>query len=154
MRTGSANVFPQTDLTKRNYRMKKKSAAIFYVFALCFSHAFAQSTHLDTLRNPDPSKPVSVLKLGSDSLSSQFVIWVNTEVKPHRHQFHSENVYILSGEGIMKLGENEFAVRQGSLIFIPRNTVHSMKVTSSEPLKLISVQSPEFDGKDRIFTDQ
>ena len=42
---------------------------------------------------------------------------------------------------------------KGDIIFIPMNTVHSLKVTSSIPVKVLSVQSPRFDGKDRIFVD-
>ena len=38
-----------------------------------------------------------------------------------------------------------------SPITIPKNTWHYAKTTSKEPLKVISIQAPNFDGKDRIF---
>lgn len=53
----------------------------------------------------------------------------------------------------MLLGDKTFKVKKGDMIFIPINTVHSLKVTTSIPLKVLSVQSPRFDGKDRIFVD-
>ena len=82
-----------------------------------------------------------------------FVIFIKKEVKKHKHATHTENVYILDGEGEMLLGDKTFKVKKGDMIFISMNTVHSLKVTSSVPVKVLSVQSPRFDGKDRIFID-
>lgn len=84
-----------------------------------------------------------------DSLASSFIIWVKKEVKLHKHNFHTENVYVIEGSGVMKLGDAEFEIKQGDYIFIPKNTPHRVKVTSEIPLKILSVQSPYFDGKDR-----
>ena len=53
----------------------------------------------------------------------------------------------------MKLGEKELKIRKGDVVFIPKNTVHSVKSIGKEPLKVISVQAPFFDGKDRIMID-
>jgi len=39
----------------------------------------------------------------------------------------------------------------GGSIFIPQNTWHYVKVTSAEPLKVLSIQAPNFDGKDRVL---
>jgi mannose-6-phosphate isomerase-like protein (cupin superfamily) len=78
---------------------------------------------------------------------------VKKEVKKHKHTIHSEHVYILDGEGIMLLGEKKFPVKKGMMIFIPMNIIHEVKVTSVSPLKVLSIQSPEFDGKDRILID-
>jgi mannose-6-phosphate isomerase-like protein (cupin superfamily) len=90
--------------------------------------------------------------LYSDSLSSSFLIIVRKEVKLHRHEFHSEQVYILEGKGKMRVGEKVYNISPGSLIFIPKGIPHSLVVTSS-PVKAISVQSPMFVGKDRIMLD-
>jgi mannose-6-phosphate isomerase-like protein (cupin superfamily) len=91
--------------------------------------------------------------LYSDSLSSSFVIFIKKEVKKHKHQFHTEHVYILEGEGEMLLGEKQLKVKKGDILFIPKNTIHSLKVTSKEPVKVLSIQSPYFDGKDRILIE-
>ena len=91
--------------------------------------------------------------LAGDSLSSSFCILIKTQVKAHKHVSHSEHVLILEGEGTMTLAEKIFAVKKGDLIFIPKNTVHAVKCTSSMPLKVISIQAPLFDGKDRVFVE-
>lgn len=96
---------------------------------------------------------IHVLKLDSDKHSSSFLIWIKKEVKAHKHEKHSEAIYILEGEGNMRLGEKEFMVKAGDYIFVPEGTVHSVKVTSGIPMKVLSVQAPEFLGNDRIFVD-
>lgn len=89
----------------------------------------------------------------SDSLASSFVIVIKKEVKAHKHASHSEHVLVLDGEGSMKLGDRIFTIKKGDLVFIPKNTVHSVKTSSKKPLKVVSIQSPVFDGKDRIMVE-
>lgn len=113
----------------------------------------AQYQSLDTIKAPAPYDNIYSRPIASDSLSSSFVILIKKEVKKHRHANHSEQVYILEGEGEMSLGEKTFKVKKGDLIFIPKNTSHSLKVTSSVPVRVLSIQSPMFDGKDRIFIE-
>jgi mannose-6-phosphate isomerase-like protein (cupin superfamily) len=92
--------------------------------------------------------------LGGDSLTSAFCIVIKDEVKPHYHRLHSEQVIVLSGSGTMKLGDSTFMISKGDVIFIKKNTVHSVKTTGTEPLKVISVQSPRFDGSDRVMVEK
>lgn len=90
-------------------------------------------------------------RLYDDSLSSSFLIYVRDSVPEHFHRDHAEQVFILEGEAEMMLGEKQFRVIPGDIIYIPRNTTHKVKVLSSKPLKLLSFQAPFFDGKDRVF---
>jgi len=108
---------------------------------------------LDTIKAPAVYENVYSRPLASDSLSSSFVIFIKKEVKKHKHISHSEHVYILDGEGEMLLGSTSFKVKKGDILFIPKNTIHALKVTSASPMKVVSVQAPFFDGKDRIFVD-
>lgn len=128
----------------------KKLSLLFFLFPF---FATAQNQSLDTIKAPANYDGIYVRMVASDSLSSSFVIFFKKEVKKHKHATHTENVYILEGEGEMLLGDKIFKVKKGDMIFIPMNTVHSLKVTSSNPVKVLSVQSPNFDGKDRIFVD-
>ncbi len=107
----------------------------------------------DTIKAPSEFENIYSRTLYSDSLSSSFVIFIKKEVKKHKHQFHTEHVYILEGEGEMLLGEKQLNVKRGDILFIPKNTIHSLKVTSKEPVKVLSIQSPYFDGKDRILIE-
>jgi mannose-6-phosphate isomerase-like protein (cupin superfamily) len=91
--------------------------------------------------------------LFSDSLASSFVILIKKEVKAHKHLGHSEHVIVLEGTGDMKLGDKEIKIKKGDVVFIPKNTVHTVKRTGKAALKVISVQAPYFDGKDRIFIE-
>ena len=115
--------------------------------------ATGQNQSLDTINAPSNYDNIYSRTIASDSLSSSFVIFIKKEVKKHKHAKHTENVYVLEGEGEMLLGDKTFKVKKGDIIFIPMNTVHSLKVTSFIPVKVLSVQSPRFDGKDRIFVD-
>lgn len=108
---------------------------------------------LDTIKAPASYENIYSRAIASDSLSSSFVIFIKKEVKKHKHVTHTENVSILEGEGEMLLGDKTIMVKKGDIIFIPKNTVHSLKVTSKDPVKILSIQSPMFDGKDRVFTD-
>lgn len=91
---------------------------------------------------------------GSDSLSSGNIIWIKKELKPHKHLKHSEHVYIIDGEAEMRLGSATIKVKNGDVIFIPKGTVHSVKVTSKRPLKVLSVQAPYADGTDRVYVNE
>lgn len=126
---------------------------LFLLFFLFPLFANAQNQSLDTIKAPSNYDNIYSRTIASDSLSSSFVIFIKKEVKKHKHATHTENVYILDGDGEMVLGDKTFKVKKGDMIFIPMNTVHSLKVTSSVPVKVLSVQSPHFDGKDRIFVD-
>lgn len=117
--------------------------------------AFAQNQlSTDTISAPATTENVYSKPLYSDSLSSSFLIIVKHDVKLHKHEFHSEQVYVISGEADMMLGDKIIHIKAGDMVFIPKGTPHSAKVTSAEPLKIISVQAPYFDGKDRVIIEK
>lgn len=94
---------------------------------------------------------IYVRKIDSDSLVSNFIIWIKDEVKAHKHLTHCETIIVLEGAAIMTLGDKKIEIKKGDYIFVPKDTPHSVKVTSEIPLKVISIQAPEFNGDDRIF---
>lgn len=91
--------------------------------------------------------------LFSDSLASSFCIIIKSEVKAHKHLKHTEHVIVQSGEGVMKMNDKEFIIKPGDVIFIPKNTVHSVIVKGKKPLKVLSIQSPNFNGDDRVMME-
>ena len=93
-------------------------------------------------------------KIYSDSLGTSILIWVKKAVALHKHESHSEQVYILEGSAEMQIGGDNYSVVAGDLVVIPRNTEHSLTVTSVDPLKAISFQTPEFLGKDRVIIEK
>jgi len=109
--------------------------------------------HLN-LAIPDPGdfSNIQTFLIAEDTLSSTFLIWVKKSVAEHYHAKHTENIYVLEGEGTMTLGDRTFTIRPGDHVFIPLGTRHSVETTEDKTLKVLSIQSPRFDGTDRIFT--
>jgi mannose-6-phosphate isomerase-like protein (cupin superfamily) len=131
----------------------KCCAAIIFVLGLFFSKAQTVS-NTDTIGSLTESANLYNKALFGDSLASSFCITIKKEVKAHKHAFHSEHVIVMEGDGIMKLEGKTFPIKKGDVVFIPKNNVHSVKTTSKIPLKVISIQAPLFDGKDRIMIEE
>ena len=73
--------------------------------------------------------------------------WISEHIHSNAEQWY----YILEGKAVMKVANEEKISSKGSLIFIPRNTVHSYKVIGEEPLKILNVAT-FFPGIDSITT--
>ncbi|TAL57537.1 MAG: cupin domain-containing protein [Bacteroidetes bacterium] len=127
--------------------------SIFLLLSTCYFCSGQNLQSLDTIKPPDYYENIYNRPLYSDSLASSFVIFIKKEVKSHKHVTHTEHIYILDGTGEMLLGEKKLSVKKGDIIFIPKNTFHSLKVTSQTPVKVLSVQSPRFDGTDRVVAE-
>jgi len=123
-------------------------------FLICCASFSQNSQSLDTIKPPADYENIYSRPIYSDSIVSSFVIFVKKEVKAHKHVTHTEHVYILDGEGEMRIGENKIKVKKGDIIPIPKNTIHSLKATSVSPVKVLSVQAPMFDGKDRVMVEE
>jgi len=135
--------------------MSTKFTILAFLFLfLGMSSLSAQTQNLDTIKPPADYENIYSRQIASDSLSTTFVIYIRKQVKLHKHVEHTENVIILEGEGEMTLGDKKFKVQKGDIVFIPKGTPHSLTVTSVIPVKVLSVQSPFFDGKDRIFIEE
>ncbi|MDN5203767.1 cupin domain-containing protein [Fulvivirgaceae bacterium BMA10] len=131
-----------------------KKYAICLLFIACAPQIMAQ-TQLD-LTNIQPYQDfdnVLIKSITDDSLTSSFVIWIKKEVKPHFHEHHIEQVYVLEGTGTMIIDKTRLNIKPGQFFIIPKLSVHSVKVTSAKPLKVLSIQAPHFDGTDRIFVE-
>ncbi len=131
-----------------------KYLILFLFWGLCFSSDAQSLRSLEELV-PDSSDyaNIYVKKIDSDSLVSNFIIWVKRDVKAHKHLKHSETIIVLDGTATMILGNKTIQIKKGDYIFVPKNTPHSVKVTSMEVLKVLSIQAPEFKGDDRIFIE-
>ncbi len=123
---------------------------IVIVLSIC---SYAQEhASLDSYQPTEEFDNIHVLKIAEDSLQSSFIIWVKQGVKGHFHQTHTENIVVIEGKAIMTIGEKEIEIKAGDYINIPDQTPHSVtKVLSKKPLKVLSIQSPLFDGSDRVF---
>ncbi len=112
-----------------------------------------QTDSLSKIGDDTTFENIYVKKIADDSLSTSSVIVIKKEVKLHYHANHTENIIIISGEAEMQINSMIVTVKKGDMINIPAKSLHSVKVTSVNPLKVISIQSPHFDGKDRIYME-
>jgi len=130
--------------------MKNVLALLFLLSGLTLFGQQLMAT--DTLKPPSSFENIYASKISDDSLQTSFVIWVKRHVTEHYHQAHTENIYVLEGKAEMTINGEKRIVRKGDYITIPMNTRHAVtKVLSRRPLKVISIQSPQFDGTDRII---
>ncbi|GAB5538787.1 MAG: hypothetical protein Salg2KO_08900 [Salibacteraceae bacterium] len=134
----------------------------FFLALIFVTSLAAQGQNILNIENFQPElsyENVHSYEIDSDPLASTYLIWVKKSVAPHKHAEHTEVVYVLQGEGKMTFNsgaKNEYSrnIEPGDYIFIPKNTIHSVTVTSGSPMKVLSVQSPQFDGSDRVLIDQ
>ena len=106
----------------------------------------------DTLSAPLDLENVCARKIADDSLQTTFVIWIKKNVPNHYHAEHTENILVIEGKAEMTINGNTMKVKKGDYINIPMGTEHAVtRVISRKPLKVISIQSPQFDGTDRVL---
>jgi len=108
---------------------------------------------LDALAEDDglaPGEAFKVVELGRDAHTSHHLVWIRDREVPHRHDRHDLVVVMLRGHGAMRLGAEERAVGEGSILYVPRGTVHAFRNASPEPAAAYAVYTPAFDGTDRI----
>lgn len=121
------------------------------VFLFCAETYCQDIHHTKKLEPQEDFENILVKKLSDDELQTSFVIWIKDEVKLHKHNHHTENIYVLKGKGEMTIGDQKFIIKKGDYFTIPKGTAHALKVISFGPVKVISVQSPKFVGTDRVF---
>ena len=69
----------------------------------------------------------------------------------HIHRSSDEVFYVLSGQFLFLAGELLTEASPGSLIFIPRGTVHAVKALGSEPGRVLAAFVP--GGPERSFEE-
>lgn len=129
----------------------------FFLSSLfCLVLFASQSQEHKPLRGYQPTEEyenIHVRKIAEDDLQSTYIIWVKDSVPEHYHASHTENIVVIEGKAKMTLNGEEIVVKRGDFINIPEGTRHAvLEVLSHKPLKVLSTQTPKFDGKDRIFT--
>jgi len=59
------------------------------------------------------------------------------EGPPHLHAAKDQIFYITAGEGIVTVGERDYEVQPGCLVYVPAGVIHRTITTSEEPLAYI-----------------
>jgi mannose-6-phosphate isomerase-like protein (cupin superfamily) len=81
------------------------------------------------------------------------ILPIGAAVGKHFHKKTEEIYYILKGSGEMTVGDETRIVVAGDAIFIPREYVHTLKNTGTEPIKLLLICGAAHDFAD-YFIDQ
>lgn len=129
----------------------KNSLIILAPLLILLSTAAGAKDNLHQITAADSFDNIHLVPLGTDKHASEYLIFIKNKVAPHYHARHTEIIYILEGTAKMSLAGNISMVKAGDYIRVPEGAIHSVEVTSKRPLKVLSVQTPEFKGKDRIF---
>lgn len=111
-------------------------------------------THLQNLSVPEDYENVYTQLLYENDEASYFLIWIKKGVSMHKHNEHTEGIYVVDGTGLMTVGDQSFEIKKDDFFVIPKATFHALEVTSSIPVKVISVQMPRFNKEDRIFKNE
>lgn len=94
--------------------------------------------------NPDGIHDCKVS--GKDTEGDLYIFEASRKTKGgpdlHRHAALDEWFYILEGEYIFKVGEEEFRLKAGDSVFVPRTVYHQFALVSEEAGKMIGVLQP------------
>lgn len=97
-----------------------------------------------------PGDSFRIHEIGRDAHSSHHVVWIRDREVPHTHDRHDLWVVMLRGHGTMRLGDEERPVDEGSVLYVPRGTVHAFRNLSGEIAAAYAIYAPAFDGRDRV----
>ena len=76
-----------------------------------------------------PREMNDITRGGSLELVNEFEVAPGSAVYPHEHPTH-EFYFVMSGRGVMTVADEDRDVNPGDLVYIPPDTVHSLKPIS------------------------
>ncbi len=71
----------------------------------------------------------------------------------HVHHISDEVYYIISGEGKVTLGDDEYSVRKGSVIHVPTHLPHGLENTTNGELEVLCLSTPPYQDADFIIIE-
>jgi mannose-6-phosphate isomerase-like protein (cupin superfamily) len=102
----------------------------------------------------DPGQPFQSTPLLRGPNCSFNLAQLVTVVKSHYHRDRDEVVYLVRGNGLVTIAGREYQVMPGYAYLVPKGTIHRFVNLGPDPAVVLSVFSPAFDGKDRIFVEE
>ncbi len=91
-----------------------------------------------------------VLSEGKDHKVKRIVIYPGGRLSLQRHRLRSEHWFVLSGEGIVTLGDEDIPVKAGQSVDIPVYFLHRIVNTGGDDLAVIEIQSGDDFSEDDI----
>jgi mannose-6-phosphate isomerase-like protein (cupin superfamily) len=100
-----------------------------------------------------PGEEFRVDEIDRDENTSHHLVAIRDKEIPHRHDRHDLWVVLLRGHGTMLIGTDVRSVGEGSILYVPRGTLHAFNNANGAPAIAYAVYSPAFDGKDRVVAE-
>ncbi len=91
-----------------------------------------------------------VLSDEADHKVKRIVVYPGKRLSLQRHRHRDEHWYMLGGEAIVTIGSDDLHVKSGQSVDIPRETLHRITNSGTEPVMFIEVQTGESFGEDDI----
>jgi mannose-6-phosphate isomerase-like protein (cupin superfamily) len=66
------------------------------------------------------------------------LLQMRENIAQHVHDRIDELIYVVAGEGAVRLGEEQNPIRAGSLVFVPNGSAHSIERRGKNPLIIVS----------------
>jgi quercetin dioxygenase-like cupin family protein len=96
---------------------------------------------------------IKVMELSRNARSSNVLVQVRDREPLHRPADSDITVFLLRGEGDMRIGKETRPVKAGDVIHIERGTIHAYIHRGAEPAAALVVYSPAPGPKDRILVE-
>lgn len=93
---------------------------------------------------------LAIAELGRTEGSSLHVVQIRDREALHVHERHDLVAFLHRGHGTLQLGSETLAIREGSVVAIPRGVPHAFVNESRKPAAALAVFSPPFDGTDSV----
>jgi len=81
----------------------------------------------------------------------RITVWPGRRISLQYHKQRSEHWHIVSGGGLVTIGDRHLDMKRGESIDIPRGALHRVHNTGTENLVLIEIQRGAYMGEDDIF---
>jgi hypothetical protein len=82
--------------------------------------------------------PLKESILACKPLETVRLLQMRDNIAPHVHDRVDEVIYVVAGEGAVRIGEEESPIRAGSLVFVPNGNGHSIERRGKNPLIVVS----------------
>ncbi len=91
-----------------------------------------------------------VLSDETDHKVKRILVYPGKRLSLQKHRLRDEHWYVLDGECIITLGNEERDVTHGQSVDIPRGTLHRIANAGTEPVVFIEIQTGDYFGEDDI----
>ena len=82
------------------------------------------------------------------------IILARNRITLRSHEYHDLILYGHRGTARFHVGEKDFTVSMGDILYIPRGAVYSAEGSGPQLLQFFAVYSPRFDGTDIVYHEQ